>query len=54
MAGRGRTNDVVTIIYPPGCREVNYYQYQKKSINISNIRPKLENWQDIGLSFDFR
>ena len=22
MAGRGR-NDVVTIIYPPGCREVN-------------------------------
>ena len=23
MAGRGRNSDVVTIIYPPGCREVN-------------------------------
>ena len=22
MAGRGRNSDVVTIIYPPGCREV--------------------------------
>jgi len=41
MAGRGRNSDVVTIIYPPGCREVNllksspynpncsYYQFRK-------------------------
>ena len=42
MAGRGRNSDVVTIIYPPGCREVRLYYmkvYLREQWNISNIFP---------------
>ena len=39
MAGRGRNSDVVTIIYPPGCREVRLYYMKVYLREQWNIRP---------------